>query len=343
MSSDNAAAVAADSLGLHMLREIVDQFMQLPGFANLTSAQQQVHIERLDATVRRLIAEALGVIFSAEYPACVATLDKMRVGKSITLLVDVDRTAESRHELMDRAGQKIVVVMADPDRYYSRMTEVKARADQRDLFHDSSQPLGHMGVEQPPKPAADPPTEAPQADEDTGLEDALPEHSHEGEEPAAVIDMVTADTVWAALQAIGYRVEVMGEGLGLWSDSDLHECTVWAIAAKSFHDQGKPLPELPAALAGKFSLFRDEGGNVTPSDAPVEQAKDQVPEPIPSADDIVGITASLKARGIQIRGKQVSKWSQSQRVAAVSWLAGRSTHRPDFIPAPSDESSAESP
>jgi hypothetical protein len=316
MSDSNAAAIAADSLGLHVLREIVDQFVQLPGFSSLTQAQQQVHIERLDGTVRRLIAESLGVIFSAEYPACAATLEKLRVGKSITLLIEVDRTAESRHELMDRAGQKVVVVMADPDRYYSRMTEVKARADQRDLFHDPGQPLGHMGVDEPPgKP--------PEPELGDSLDDAIPP-----EPTGDPIDMVTADAVWAALQAIGYRVEIMGDGLGLWSEAELHEAMVWALAARQFQADGKELPQVPEAIAGKFSLFLDE-----PSPRAAEEPKPP-PEPVPTADDIVGITASLKGLGIKVTGKAVSRWSLSQRLAAVSWLAGKSQQRPEFIPEP---------
>lgn len=337
MNEKSAAAIAADSLGLHVLREIVDQFMQLPGFAGLTQAQQQVHIERLDGTVRKLIAEALGVIFSAEYPACPATLDKMRVGKSITLLVDVDRTAESRHELMDRAGQKIVVVMADPDRYYQRMMEVKARSDQRDLFHDPEQPLGHMGVEEPPKKDPPPPETAPGGA--SGLDDAMPE---EPADPQVPIDMVTADSVWAALQAIGYHIEIFGDGLGLWTEAELHDCMVWALAAKQFVAEGKDLPPLPASIAGRISFFKDENSPSPDSSAASAPANadEKREEPVPAADDIVGITASLRARGIEIKGKTVSRWSQTQRVAAVAWLAGRASQRPDFIPPPTTESGA---
>lgn len=334
MSEKNAAAVAADSLGLYMLREIVDQFEQLPGFANLTQAQKQVHLQRLDQQVRKLIAEALGIIFSAEYPAVIATLGRISVGKGIAGNFDVDRTAESRHELMDRSGQKVVIVMADPDRYYSRMTEVKAGSDQGDLFHDPKQPLGHMGVEEPPTPDVGPEADAPPAqdDEGTGLDDALP-----APEDSQPIDMVTPDSVWAALQAIGYRVEIMGEGLGMWSDEELHDCIVWAIAAKQFHDAGNPMPALPDSISGRLSLFRDEGGDVTPLSAAPPVVEPKREEPIPTADDIVGITAALRERGISIKGRQVSKWSQSQRIAAVSWLAGRSSQRPDFLPPPDSE------
>lgn len=333
MSEQSAARVAADSLGLHVLREIVEQFMQLPGFSNLTAAQQQVHLDRLDKTVRALIAEALGIMFSAEYPAVVATLGRISVGKQIGGSFDVERTAESRHELMDRSGQKVVIVMADPDRYYQRMTEVKARADQPDLFHDPNQPLGHMGVEEPPQ------TDDPVTDQGgDGLDDALPELGDAG----PPMDIVTPDSVWAALQAIGPRVELFGEGLGMWSDAELHDAMVWALAAKTFWDQGQQLPPIPESVTGRFSLFvdgssppaREVPGISTASDASNADEKREVAEPAPQADDIVGITAALKARGIKVKGKEVARWSQSQRIAAVSWLAGRSSHRPDFLPGP---------
>lgn len=337
MSEQSAARVAADSLGLHVLREIVEQFMQLPGFSNLTQAQQQVHLERLDKTVRALIAEALGIMFSAEYPAVVATLGRISTLKTISGSFDVDRTSESRHELQDRAGQKVVIVMADPDRYYQRMTEVKARADQPDLFHDPNQPLGHMGVDEPPTPAPDTPSEG-----GDGLDDALPEL----EDAGVPIDMVTPDSVWAALQAIGPRVELFGEGLGVWSEAELHDAIVWAIAAKGFWASGQVLPPIPASVAGRFSLFvdgssppgREVAGDSTASEpSNVDEKREVAAEPIPQADDIVGIAAALRGRGIKVKGKEVSKWSQSQRIAAVSWLAGRSSHRPDFLPAPTSE------
>lgn len=327
MSDQSAARVAADSLGLHVLQEIVEQFMQLPGYSSLTGAQQQVHIDRLDKTVRRLIAEALGVIFSAEYPAVTATLGRMSIGKGIVGSFDVDRTAESRHELMDRAGQKVVIVMADPDRYYQRMTEVKASSDQGDLFHDPSQPLGHMGVEEPPKKEDETAPPVDGAGGDSGLDDALPP-SPADDSP---VDIVDADTVWAALQAIGPRVEIFGEGLGFWTESELHDAMVWALAARQFSAEGKELPPLPDSIAGRLSLFANSASSPPPTPE----------EPIPSVDDIVGITASLKGRGIKITGKAVAKWSQSQRIAAVSWLAGRSGHRPEFIPEPQEGSSAE--
>jgi hypothetical protein len=337
MSDQSAARVAADSLGLHMLREIVDQFMQLPGFSSLTTAQQQVHLERLDRSVRHVIAEALGIIFSAEYPAVIATLGRISIGKGIIGSFDVDRTAESRHELMDRAGQKVVIVMADPDRYYQRMTDVKATADQGDLFHDPSQPLGHMGVDSPPQPPQ--PEGGGGAGEafaggESGLDDALP-----AENDIGPVEMLTVAQVCIMLGAHGVAVEI--EIAEQWPESQLQDAAVWAIAAEKM-EEPPPVPEFLRSyiMVPSVEVLEGDGPAV---EALAEAIVDVEPaprglEPIEIPDGAIDaeIVAGLKLRGITVKAKLVRNWSQSQRIAAVSWLQSRSPHRPDFLPGPDE-------
>lgn len=329
MAEERPGDIAADQLGLYMLSSVVRIFEQLPGYSNLTAAQQQVHLERLDQTVRRVVAEALNTIFKAEYPACVATLDKVSIAKDIIGSITVVRSAESRHELMDRTGQKCVIVMADPDRYYSQMKEVKARADQRDLFHDPKQPLGHMGVDQPPsneegKAEVDPPDN--HAGGESGLDDAIPHHEHD-EEPAASIDLVTPQGVQSGFERHGVDVRVDD-----WSESELTDAMIWVIAADDALKQKASPPALPDWIA-QLAAYPPPVADAMPK-APVVLLAIEIPDGAIDAE----IVAGLKMRGIKVKAKTVRAWSQSQRVVCVSWLQSETTQaaRPDFIPAPDD-------
>lgn len=332
MSESNAAAIAADNLGLAMLERIVDQFRQVPGFENLTSAQQQVHIERLDKIVRQLIAEALNIIFRAEYPACVAAVDKVLIGKNITVRLEVLRTAEYRHELMDRQGQKAVLVMADPDVYYQRMAQVKASSDQKDLFHDPNQPLGHMGVEEPPPPKGPPEDNGGGA---SGLEDVIPEAGPTPIGEPEALELVTPEALCEHLGR--YDIDVPLEvARDQWTEDQRKEAKVWAIACDQLNEQDMP-PPIPPDFIRPFVKIPtvsvdvgEEGG-----DRSVVLFK---PLEIPDAAIDAEIIAALKLRGITVKPKMVRNWSQSQRVAAVSWLQREATldQRPEFIPPPDE-------
>jgi hypothetical protein len=326
MAEERPGDIAADQLGLYMLSSVVRIFEQLPGYSSLTAAQQQVHLDRLDQTVRRVVAEALNTIFKAEYPACVATLDKVSIAKDIIGSITVVRTAESRHELMDRTGQKCVIVMADPDRYYSQMKEVKARADQRDLFHDPKQPLGHMGVDTPPsneegKGEVEPDTHA---GGESGLDDAIPQ---DAKEPAASIDLVTPQGVQAGFDRHGVNVRVDD-----WSETELADAMIWVFAADEAVKAERDMPALPDWIA-QLAAYPPPVADAMPK-APVLLLAIEIPDGAIDAE----IVAGLKMRGIKVKAKSVRAWSQSQRVVCVSWLQSETTHaaRPDFIPAPDD-------
>lgn len=340
MTDENAGRIAADSIGYHMLDAIVGEFQQVPGFANLTEAQQQVHINRLDQLVRKLIGDAFSIVFKADYPACVGELGDVKFGKVIKTTLMIEKSAHSRHELADRSGQKCVVVLADQDVYFARMKEVRARADQGELFHDSAQPLGHMGVKGEPS-GSDDLFDAPGGE--TGLDDKQPD-----ELESVTLELVSADSVWAALSDLG--VAVIGDGLGLWPEELLNEAMVWAIAAKAHLAQGNELPAFPEELRGRLLVTESHARDtdvVPPADAGTEAATSlpveanctpRVVDIDPS--DIKSICSELEARGVKLKRKIVSAWSLSQRVAAVAWFNGRSPHKPDFIPEPSMDASS---
>lgn len=299
MSESNAAELAADTLGKDMLEGVLGIVQQFPGWSSLLQNQQDTHIDRLDKVIRKLVVDAMGILFKGDYPACSAQLLTVAFGASIKAKIEIQKTAHARHELADAAGQAVIIVMADPDQYFERMKEVRGSVDQKDMFHDSGEPLGHMGKEHPPA--------APAAEGD-GLEDVQPIEPPEVDltipaELPPLIDVI------ALLERCGLKLGRKFE----WTSEQLRDAYVWGLAASKYLAEGKPTPPVPELLW------------------PYATAEVREPVPPTAPPELIDL---LKARGIHITPKTFKKWSQSQRIAAASWLEGRSSQRPDFLPLP---------
>lgn len=325
MTERNAAEVAVETLGHDMLEGIINEVRQLPGWSNLTSHQQGVHIDRIDKRIRKLVTDALDIIFKGQYPACVAELSTVSFGKNIKAKIEIAKTAQARHELADAAGQTVVIVMADPDQFFERMKEIQASADQRDLFHDPKEPLGHMGKDTPP----DEPSGGAGSlfeNDGTALDDALPP-SDAGDD---VVGMLPShEDVCAALVDCGLRCEVWPT----WPEEELRTAYVWAIAAKQFKADGRDPPEVPEFLRQFIPIPEVEIIESPPTDPTVAEPSKPPPLP-PAGDDDEAMVANLEFRGIYVSLKIVKRWGKVQRMAAVAWLSGRAAERPDFLPLP---------
>jgi hypothetical protein len=55
-------------------------------------------------------------------------------GDGISARIKIARDAVARHELADASGGKIVVLLADPERFFEGIERVRARASQGELF-----------------------------------------------------------------------------------------------------------------------------------------------------------------------------------------------------------------
>ena len=124
------AALAADTLGRDMLTTLLREVETVPGWDRLPALEQQNRINAIADAIRRVIVQALDVLFRGDYPACAAELAQVSFGDGIRATLKISKTASSRHELADATGQTVVVVMARAEEFTQRMEEIKAQATQ---------------------------------------------------------------------------------------------------------------------------------------------------------------------------------------------------------------------
>lgn len=144
-----------DALGQGLLKAMLEELKRMPNmWAKMNESQQEVSLRRLEVEVRNWTLETMRVLFSAKVPACSASLGNVNVKDDIIEgKIAVSRSDLARHELADRVGQSVIVVMVNADSYLQRMNEVKGDANQRQLFDDDG---SIRGTDSGPKPQGGP-------------------------------------------------------------------------------------------------------------------------------------------------------------------------------------------
>jgi hypothetical protein len=127
--------LGTDRLGETLLKALIAELRTLKDpWDDLTQQQQDERIERLRQNVKHLIRSAATVLFAADYPACVAELQSVNFADGIKATLKIAKTEASRHDIADRVGQNVIVVVADVGPYLEGIEDVKAAAAQRDMF-----------------------------------------------------------------------------------------------------------------------------------------------------------------------------------------------------------------
>lgn len=315
MAEGEAAVLAAETLGRDLLEGILEQVRQFPGWESLNNHQQNVHIDRMDKRVRLLVARALDIVFKGDYPACRAVLGTVMFGKNIKAKIEIEKTAASRHELADAAGQPIVVVMADPEQFFERMKDVQ-RADQREMFDANGEPAAAAEAGKPEVNTG-------------GLDDVLPPSNPE---PVTIPEELTLDKLGVLLERCGLA---FSQEVFQWTDSLIVEGYVWALAIEKRVAAGDTertgWPSCPPTVAAGIAPYLPG-----PESPGIDWAK-RTGESDPPEHDTLQLQRDLAARGIRLKKKQIDKWNRTMRIAAHSWLVGLTDQRPDFIPEPQQD------
>jgi DNA translocase FtsK/SpoIIIE-like protein len=132
-----AASLTAETLGKDLLEALLDIIQKQPTtWDAMTVGQQSGVIDQLRRRVLALLTDTLAILFKGDYPACVATVAGTAFKDGIKVTLDIAKTAHHRHELADKYGQSVVIVLADPDAYFARMEEVRGKQRQPDMFAD---------------------------------------------------------------------------------------------------------------------------------------------------------------------------------------------------------------
>lgn len=142
--------LAADTLGRDILGALVDELKAAPDcWQKMNSIQQDDCINRLRKRTHEVVTSALELLLRGHYPSCEAELDSISVRKGIQVRLTIPRGSRNFHELADAVGTRVLVVIADPEDYEQRMDEVRAAADQGELFG------GEESSDDPPGEGAD--------------------------------------------------------------------------------------------------------------------------------------------------------------------------------------------
>lgn len=134
----DAIAIASETLGRDLLKGLLDEVRTLPdAWAKLNEVQQTQCIDRLKNVIRDSTGEVIRILLRGDTAAVVADLNKIVIANGIQAIMTIDKSSSQRHMLMDAVGRRLVVVIDDSDRWLSRMDEIKAKANQYELFDQS--------------------------------------------------------------------------------------------------------------------------------------------------------------------------------------------------------------
>lgn len=142
--------LTAETLGRDILQAMLDEIKLHVSWNGMPAAAQHQMIERLRKRTRTLIEEGLNVLFRGHYPAIPAELDSITIKNGISAKITIAKGQKDWHELADAQGTQILLIVADPEQYAARMDEIKAVADQGDLFSGEYKGTNEYRRDQPP-------------------------------------------------------------------------------------------------------------------------------------------------------------------------------------------------
>lgn len=142
----HVATIFAETLGHDLMAAILGELRTMPDhWLRMNEENQQKAIARLRDKVRTMVTETAQILMRGEFPAVAATIDGINIKDGVKITLAMEATQNGRHALYDAAGKKVLVVLSDSERWLERMDEIKAKADQLQLFDEDYDP----SVDQP--------------------------------------------------------------------------------------------------------------------------------------------------------------------------------------------------
>lgn len=233
----DAFLIAADTMGHDLLAALLGELRSMPDhWARLNEQLQQRTLDNLKGKIRATVENIVAMLMRGEFAAVQAELKTVAWGSNINATIAVARDALYRHALSDAQGQKVLVVLTDASRWTQRMDEIKAKADQLELWSGDYDP----SVDQPGyrrdqdrtatgptwadlkkslgmegKPPGDAPGDAPAADPpaDAGGPEATP--PHEGPVPGEDANLSDHERQVIEHRMLQEKLASIGVGLSL--------------------------------------------------------------------------------------------------------------------------------
>ena len=121
---------------------------------------QREAVDRANAFAIYLIERVVSIVAAGGRKTIQADLKKVHVGESIRADLELSRTDEQRHQLMDACGSKVLIVIAEAGSFIGERAPVVIDKDQPAMFDDSGEDGEDGNDKARDKPAPDQPKDA---------------------------------------------------------------------------------------------------------------------------------------------------------------------------------------
>jgi hypothetical protein len=315
--SRHVTTIFQETLGRDLTKLIVEELRGQPNhWLRMDGEDQGRALERIRGKVRDAVIDCSAIIMSTNFPMVKAELDGITIKDGVRISLTMAQGDPNRHALYDAKGTQCLLVMGSAEDWLERMDEVKAMADQKDLFDGDYDPKqdqpGYRRDQSPTKPSGKSWAQI-KADFNQGLlTKSEAEKEYGGALPDTdptpnLLDVKGKDQVGGLLEGtVEYR-SLQTDEPNSWSE--------WMVI---------PADQLPAiddeetlreALTSIHSPITSEF-RFTPAAAPT--AED--PADIERRVAIANLHHTLNGIGMSISLGGVQALSPEQRVHAMDWL-----------------------
>lgn len=139
-----AVEMAAETMSGDLLAALVDEIRNAPDvWQKMSEFDQEDVILRLTSRVQDNVRQAVEIIASSNRPTIVATVESVTVKEGIKAVLTLQKHDAHRHELVDAAGQSVLLIVAGASEFYGGVDQVKADPDQPTLngFGEGEEPI----------------------------------------------------------------------------------------------------------------------------------------------------------------------------------------------------------
>jgi hypothetical protein len=99
-------------------------------------AEQERTIQAADVLASTVVRSAVMIVAGQGRRSAQGRLKKIAVGEDLKLLIEIPRSNDMRHDLMDATGAIVAISLMDMASYMGERAKTKADPDQKPLFDD---------------------------------------------------------------------------------------------------------------------------------------------------------------------------------------------------------------
>jgi hypothetical protein len=251
-----------NSAGANLLKALITQVEKLPKpWQQLSQSEQERVIFHLREGVESSVRAVVKTIASGNFMNIPASVDSVTFKDGVKAVLKLAKGSDSTHMLADAQGGQVLIVIASPGEYIEGIENVKAKADQSELFeqHDID-------------------VDTPQTNNsgDPSLDKAPP-------------DSGVPQFVFGLLASVGVHVEL--ETVKSWTKEELTVAADWAGTFQKdpanctiARPHWLPIPELTAAPSDETIVLEGDDNETTFNDDDDEELEDEDDEL--DADDV---------------------------------------------------------